>query len=618
MSQQRARMNLYLSSAENLRRSLERNRDDSDFVDDGGEIVYVFDANAFIFHVDIHDEKRLTRDFDRLIGQPPRSALARTIERLTADFLFSGRLPGQLSHGYISVPHFEEVLLQTERVKRKLGHEGRRHRTQLSPLQREELRAIVEDVSTTESKLERLGRALPGAWISNLNATSHFTASLRRAFITDGGALIPLDREDWGRAASAYTAKELNDWLNILPRRGREPEAVRDDAQTLQTLVNLNRQQTESKVRHVLVTADSQLDRAVRKRIDAGELAVPNFIRSPRDYLPLLNLRAMTTALGSAKLDVEATEAFRRVFDKLESALDWLVPGKADATSNTRSSELSDLENAWLSASRSVTVLNADHLATAGADDVFQLVAEFVDDEAGRAATRLVERSVEEVRRRHVSLVLDSALADLAMARGEHDGQRPRRVGLQLVGDLFGNLLPHGAHLNAFLDQVVQLGKLPGSVLDRLNTDPGSYEAQLLSCAIFVAAERWTAGIDFGERAYELAARKYPQSVRHTEAGYLLALCLRFSLRNARQFSKAAELLESNLKIYRIRRDAGRSTHLRRLRDEMEFGNLMLAASVSQEMSVTAIGRRITGTGRLPLFGQALGRTNFKWDEACV
>jgi len=610
----KSRIDLYLRSAENLRRSIERNRDDNAFVESGGEIVYVFDANVFVFHADLNDEKRLTRDFDRLIGQPPRNPLAKAVERLTADFLFSGGLPGQAGTGYISVPHFEEVLLQTERVARDLRHGDRRHRATLDAAQRGELAAIIGSDEPAAVKLERLGYVLPGAWLANLNAKAHFTKALRSAFLDQPGNLVPLDREEWGRAASVFTAQELNLWSNHLPKSPRrQQEAIRDDAQTLQTLVNLTRERREEDGRRfVLVTADEELDRAVQKRLSEDLCDVPNFIRSPRDFLPLMNLKAMGNALGSGSIDRETTAAFERVFETLDSALDWLIaPGNAGADPDRTDDHLAKIEGAWLAASRSATILNADHLA-AGADEIFQHVADFIDHEGGATAARLVEASVEEVRRRHVSLVLDSALSDLALARRGHGGDRPRRVGLQLIGDLFSTLLPSDVSLNDFLDRTVELGKLPNDVFERLNRDPGSYDVQLLSCAIFVAAERWAAGIDFGSRALELAIRHHPGSVaRRTEAQYLLALCLRFSLRNANQFKQAMRLLDGNLRTYAERRQGGRATLLRRLRDEMELGNLLLAASVAQEISRTTSGRRSAGPGRFVLFDASFSRTHF-------
>lgn len=199
---------------------------------------------------------------------------------------------------------------------------------------------------------------------------------------------------------------------------------------------------------------------------------------------------------------------------------------------------MKSIREAWIAASESATVINAHHISDGG-DDIFAHVAEFVEDTGEGAVAALVDKSVEELRRRHVAIVLDSAISDLSLVRRGQNNRIARRVGLQLIGVTLGNLIGD-VTLNDFLDSLIVPGKLPEATSRAINERPESYEAQLLACAIFVAAERWSAGIDFGWRAWREAKGK--KGHRRSEAAYLVALCLRFSMQDPYHLRRAVEL----------------------------------------------------------------------------
>ena len=269
---------------------------------------------------------------------------------------------------------------------------------------------------------------------------------------------------------------------------------------------------------------------------------------------------------------------------------------------------MKSIREAWIAASESATVINAHHISDGG-DDIFAHVAEFVEDTGEGAVAALVDKSVEELRRRHVAIVLDSAISDLSLVRRGQNNRIARRVGLQLIGVTLGNLIGD-VTLNDFLDSLIVPGKLPEATSRAINERPESYEAQLLACAIFVAAERWSAGIDFGWRAWREAKGK--KGHRRSEAAYLVALCLRFSMQDPYHLRRAVELLESNLTLYNREREPGLQALLRRLRDTMELGNLLLSASVTQELASSPIGKTVLRGKRLGLFQGTSSQTQFE------
>jgi hypothetical protein len=617
----------YLRSARELQESIERNRSDSEFAKKrANEIVYIFDANVFVFYAYLEDKKRLTRDFGNLIGQAGPTVLNSVMERLTADFLFSGQLPGQKQENFISVPHFEEVLFQSERIA-KLLRDGSGRRSSGVEVNRGKIANILSSEDSAEVKLDKLGAIVPRAWLSALNASAHFSRVLRTAFLSDDdresqgdrkkNSLVPLDKRGWGQEASLFSAQEVEDWLDVLPDPSatRLPEALRDDAQTLQMLVNLNRHSAGSTEdghrRYVLVTADKAIERAVKKRLPKlAKQGIEDFIRSPRDYLPLLNLNAMTNALDSSDVDGSMERAFKRVFETLESALNWLVVSKDNQRRefNNVGTPLGELEAAWKAASQYVTVLNARHLA-AGAESLFAQIADFIEDDAGPTAARMVENSVSEVRERHMTLVLDMALLDMSLARA--GSAQPRRVGIQLLGYLFSGLLPNDQSISTFLDQVIKNGELPQQTLEGLRKSPARFESQLLASCLFVAAERWASAAQFGNRAVEYSIRQN-NLIGTIESSYLLALSLRVSMRTSAQFRRARQLLNNNIRRYARSRDNRLATLLRRLRDEMELGNLLLSAASMQELAATDVGRKVCRGGRVALLGEQAPYTQFR------
>lgn len=600
----------YIGSALNLRRSIDRNRRDAEFASKH-EIRYIFDTNVFIFNAFVHDSGNLNADLDNLVGTGEgRAEISRAMARLTADFLFSGRLPGQRNQtGYISLPHFEESLDKAAELERTLESEAAANVPAIEEQTRTAVASVLGLDTDIEHKLRLLGELLPKAWLTALDAKAHFRRVLRECFI-DPGSLEPLDRMSGGEAAGHVGHDELQPWFNSLPRpsKQRTIDAIRDDAKTLATIVNLYRQDPESRGRdrkrlYVLVTNDGTLASAVReRRLLLAEEGIPDFIRSPRDYLPLLNLDAMSKAMDRVRPTPRMRAEFLRVFETLSSAIEWISVVSRDQTAinllDRDDGPLWHLQTAWTAISEFVTILNARHLL--GDDSVFSDLRDFITADAEQAATRLVASSVRAVRDAHLAIALNSALLDLGRANSRSKFGGPRRIHLQVVGDVLGKLVPRESDLNAFLDGAVALGELPAELAEGIVKDPGRAEIQLLAACLFMAADRWAPAVQAAGRAVEkLEAAGGPDL---NDARYLLAHCLRFSMRSRHELDRAVALLGQNSRAY-VERGAGRLNWSRRLRDEMERGSLLVTAAVLQELSRTPTGERHLGfKGGVKLF----------------
>jgi hypothetical protein len=600
----------YWQAALSLRQSLRRNKYDAAFAQrDGTEIRYIFDTNVFVFHADLNDDYRLNRNFDFMIGQVDTTPVSRAIERITADFIFSGELPGQISgKGYISVPHLEETMMQAEKISRSLAVTKR---SELPSVRAEAIgmrvAAVLNADASTEKKLEELVKIVPSVWVESLKPSVQFTTAMKTAFLTDPPGLIPLDWEEWGRTASRVSLEDVAFWTEVLPShsRRRQRELIESDAETLATIVNLYRTDPQahgpSRTRlYLFLTADEGVAQAVSRRAEVlREEGVPYFVRSPQDYSPLLNLGAIREALAPVGFSDEMRKEFKAVFAALTAALEWLGIARQDGVDLSevfqKSGALRALQSSWTGVSRYVTLLHAYHFVQA-ARRIFGELGEFMATaEGATAAAERVKDTVIDVRTQHMAIVLNSAIAAIARDAGEKP-QRHLRAQIKLVGNVFGPLLPPGTGIGGFLEEAVKRGELPPEVFAYLKWQPKKLESQLLTACLFVAAERWNSAAQFAARAAELTRRRKDRR-EIAEAAYLHALCLRFALHNRGDYRRARRHLQRNLKDYR-NHPADAMVVLRRFRDEIELGTLDLTAAIMQAISAH---RRKTGVDRQQL-----------------
>jgi hypothetical protein len=587
----------YFNAAKSLKRSLIRNREDALFCEKPKhEIVYVFDTNVFVFHANLKDDYPLNRNFNALVGDETSSPVSRAIERLTANFIFSGQLPGQQrGRGFISVQHFEEVMIQADKISKALSRAPNR---EMSNFRVEavsaQVKAILDGEATIETKLRELATIVPAAWVESLTPAVQFSSAMRAAFLSDPQRLTPLDREPWGWDASQVTSADVDFWREALRPPSKHSEMLTRDAETLATMVNLYRNDEESRGDrrtrlYLFVSGDDSIARAVREKgPELRHLGVPNFVRLPQDYLPLLNLSAMREALAPAGFSEKMRNEFKTVFDTLASALEWVDIAVADGTDFSelfrKTGALGAVQQCWQAISQYVTVLNAYHFVR----DTKQIFGELGDlmasSEGAIAAADRVRDTVLEVRDGHLAIVIQSAIAAIARDSGNRQGPRHMRAQIKLIGDLFGSLLPQGMSIGVLLDNAIRDGKLAPETFDILRRIPKKLESRLLTTCLFVAAERWRSAEQVAEYAVELTRKRSIGRPEVTEAAYLHALCLRFGMRRRTDYERARRHLEGNLRAYR-QQQGNPLAFLRRIRDEIELGSLMQTAAIMQGIS---------------------------------
>jgi hypothetical protein len=590
--------NRYLEAASSLRSSLAWNRHDTEFSrSNNHEIVYIFDTNVYVFFADIRDRKSITRDLDKLLGRKTDPTVQLAMERLTADYLFSGFLPGQRGDpAYVSIPHFGEIVVRLESLRRRLDRAipGRTtaHRLRNRSQVRIRIEQILNGKGTIQEKWERVSRAAPKSWLQTLDAHEHFSQSIERTFLGDHPSILPLDDFANGREASQFPDSERQYWINLLnkPNTPQLRPNTEDDADTLAAITNLYRNDLHSLYDdrsrlYIFITYDRSVIKAVNRAMPLLEAeGIPNFIRTPADYLPIFNLRAMREGENASHLDDKLRSKLTEIYETLSEALDWIDLAKKDSKRgssglNILEGRLEALQNDWAAISEYAAVLNAEYLerGTAGA---FEALARFVNGtENANTGTRLTADVALEVRNRHLALVLNDAAGALSAGRRGAAKRRDRRVHLKIIGNMFGNLLDGKPDINSFLDALVRDTALPTSTMEALRKAPERPEAQMLAASLFLAAERWEPAADLAARAVE--ASKAQAALN--EAAYIQALSLRFCIRSEEKFRVANKLLRGNLYAY-YRRRKRLSDTLRRLRDEIELGTLLLSGVTTQSI----------------------------------
>ncbi|HEX7855951.1 MAG TPA: hypothetical protein VF503_19885 [Sphingobium sp.] len=596
---------LYFKSASALQESISRNAEDGDFSQDEKEIIYIFDANIFVFEADVTDEQRLTENIDNLVGGGPRQLeIAKVLERLTAEFLFSGKLPGQRDgKAYITLPHLSEAIDVSRAIARNLDQQSR---NQMSPFEkdevRDEVRNIVDAPGTVAEKLRELSAILPATWLASLEPRAHFQRALVEAF-RKPGSLIPLDMVKWGRAAAELRHDDVQPWLNLMPevKLPRTVDNNRADAISLATITNLylddkTARGPDRERQYLLVTSDRALANAVRQRMPVLRTkGIPNFVRLPEDFLPLINMNSMSLALSQVPADAKLRNAFANIFASIRMAVHWIALVKREGDAKEAKfpldkDPLTYLQEAWRSIADYVAVLNLPY-----ARDAAWLIEDlkiYLTPGTKAEAAALVETAVLEVSDQHLMIVLEATLA--AMKREKSAIARPRRVHLQVLGDLFSKLLPSG-DLNSFLTSLIEEGKLSPHIRAAMEREREGAEVQLLAACLFIAGDRWSLATQAASRGLQLLEQAGANSSNRLDARYLVAHCLRFSMRREFDLQRAKHLLEQNLLAYGSHGDRTSLATFRRLRDEIEFASLLITAAILEALAPTSAGRKNLG-----------------------
>jgi hypothetical protein len=623
----------YAPAIRELREAADRNRQNTAFAELArGEVVYILDANVAVHYIQEGRAGHGQLSFGNLLMRGKSAqAIARTSDRMTLEYLLSGKLPGQSGRPvYLTPPHWNETLGKAGRIARDVGRLPEKYEGQLRRL------AAEPDLAR---RLARAEEELPRDIVEALKTGPAVDRRLRAAFAGKTPKLRPLDTEPelWPRALDRIRLADVRAWRTALAMQREKARAARPreakaagsgadergsqnldhDAEALAIIQALYRENPEAcgeegTRRLLLITADNSILSAVEARkAELAEERIPVFVQHPRVFSPILNHLAMSQLTASQRaLERVPLDEMGKVFVAVQTALDryWeggprarRIPAQAVSIGNVR--------RQWSAAAR---LLIAAHAAFFREDSEAAAEAARLLAEPGKLLAlrdSLIE-TVEQIGREHGKLGVEAALRRLPEAVGaaRRSGAAEQRAPLQVVGvDLLAVLRdggsgrepgPLGARLEvpraaersptaglyALLDAIADgpegeaLAKAIAERLgERLAEAPSATatatQAHLLMSCIFLAVGAWESGRECARRARDASARKDPL---WREANYCIALANRFLLRSQRDFAEADKVLDNNLE----EQNADRSVEgqLAGIRDWVELAALRMTA----------------------------------------
>lgn len=609
----------YMRASRELRSALRYNRDDALFGTRPRRIVYFFDTNIALNYL-IQRYSRGASSLSRLMD-----AKANAISnRLSYQYLFSGKLPGMLDGdvAVISQPHWNELVSKI-RDGAAIMERDLRGLKRLTETEREHLRSVRHNPQDLLDAANKIGL---NRIIDQIKAATSFR---KRVEVTIGGGaprLRPLDQSPhWRAIQNKILADDVREWSHLItearrPRNRGETENIEADAKTLAVIEALYRENVASigpsaQVRFVFVTSNSAIGNAYReRRAELAAAGIPDFIRSPLVYHPLLNFSAMHRTISA---DGGAGEAVRRVFLDVENAVGALFPqevvvgGKMADVRWRRRWDLEDNISRWSSAAEQIATANVGMFADEAADvSTAQEIASYFDsDDLFIAVSKQVHRTIADIERdhaRHMAAASFDLLIELL--REPWALHRERRAPMCFPSSL--DVLQGvdlrsvaGGSIQTLQGLLIQLSASDGSVgtpsvaqsISKALSDRWEEPAnQLLATAIYMMMEAWESAVSCADMCVQTARRRATHPIIAREARYCKAVSLRMLLRSQGEIQMARDALNENLSA----RDRDPLTSLR---DRVERSTLMLSACIVHAIEKSGTGREQRGRRLAPL-----------------
>lgn len=567
----------YVLDARRLRTSMRINLQDSYYVNAGNEIVYFVDANVVAMFANPMDHLSYLRPFSNWLDE---KLIFGTLT-ITAEFLFSGRLPGQKTPTLITPDHFEDLHSMAGAIRKKAEHKALEVATRRFADQRSAIDRVIADykrgVLTTEELLKLCTELLPQSMIEFLQGPVAEAAQLRRLLQQD--KVTRYDTMSWfTQEAVELDSALVSEWairIRAAANRSRSSANVVRDARSVVQLLALSRDPPKN-TRYVFITNDPAIRTAYleyrRWEIGNGRRPVTLFLRRPREFAPLINLGSMS---GNDKARLE-------LFPQIQRALDELLRGvsvddsveEAPAEAEVRSSpafiglvagssnsqpkiqkQILSLQERWSQAASHALTLNAGYIGDRDRAHFGALVDVLAGDNVVDAALGQIRSVVDDLSFTHARYTIRGILQKFitvgrnrAMRVPEFGARRaPLVIKIELFRQFVGDI-----SINEYLDKLMYN---PATQVEGFDSKDGGISFLFAAC-VAIAAEDWLSARRFARSAIEqLEAQRTMNLEIFNEARYCYATALRFSLETDEDLETALDLLSSSETYYRARRD---------------------------------------------------------------
>lgn len=593
----------YFRAARALRTALASNRDDTDFATIPRRIIYLIDTNVAVSYLsDLIEREDRTPRMDRSpVGSLMRPEAADLSDALTYRYIFSGRLPGMQDgeQAFITQPHWDELITNlrgaADRHIKAIRRLSDDERTRLRGV-KDNPKALLETAS--EIGLDRI--------IDQIRAAASYRKRLQATLARPNARLATLDHSEfWSGVSDKVSVDDVREWHTLLTRAGVEKRRVGErnimhDARTLAIIEALYRENPRSigeraQLRFVFVTADSTIRDAFRlRRRELAAQGIPDFVRTPLVYHPLLNFSAMHRTMSTTS---QVKEPVRQVFLDVAQAIEALFPqvdGKAEFAahdSHDNHFRFRDNIDRWSSAAEKIATANV-RLFTGDTNlepSVEEIASYFESEDLFVAVGKDVHATINDIEQDHARQMVAQSFERLVEALRQPNGlglERRAPIAFPAGFDLLQRVhavtrVDIGATttLDHLLEQVAKHSKhgdtspIVTNISEALNRDWKDPSIQLLAATIYMLAGVWDSAISCADRCMHTALAGGARTPLLREARYCKAVSLRMLLRSGREIEIARQALNENLAVRR-------GEPLILLRDTVERATLMLSACI--------------------------------------
>jgi hypothetical protein len=576
----------YFEQAATLRLCLQYNREDYEFAQAGGRIVYIADANVVRFFIDPETEARHVAVF----GRSKSAHYSAGTALIAAEFLFSRQLAGQDDSPSLIMPgHANELLGLVDKIRRDFnqdaGKGSQSNEEQLQPGTLEQLRALIDRVRTDQqvvraNAIDQLRHLVPEVAEEILKGSFLKVKQLHRLYEDDllrplalhtaatRDVLQPDDRlvsfwEDRIRLERRSHEAHLKS-LGFRPDEAvdgegerqfaPDTERVEHDAEALVQTMLLDAAVVDAKrTAYVMVTADRRLFDAYAKwyweEVDADRRG-RFLLRTPLQYAPILNVLEMPNGIYSSEVFVKASTALDTLFsnlsrtdyphklalyrirargeqNKLREMLSEALDTDQPSLNHQGLQEFRRIRTEWHGSFQTGILLNAG-LMQRRLRSEFGPLARLLHENANlrQELHEDQQRSLERIEGAHLHFNTRLNLSLMARRPGRAGAAAQR--GLFLVRAKFPDLVGEGS-VKAALDRLAGVDHKLIANIDRNLESAIDYRDFFFAACVAFRCENWRAAAHYANRSLRLMSSDDTDPAEKDEISFLVALATRYA-----------------------------------------------------------------------------------------
>lgn len=609
----------YLKSISLLKDAVDENENDLAFLKRGigknsghAEIIYLFDTNICEAFFNREPINAGSTGFRGLFN-PQQADL---IDNMWPRLLFEGTLPGQKTSVLVSSEHWNEVIDRIEHLTRRAIRDIK------IPGIADKILDLAKFEKDPEKLLKRAEELNLSASLNDLANAVDFSDRVTTLFGDRPGGVRRLNALDnwgpWGQVRDRVRYEDYRFWRREIRRyrsTRQQSDNIDNDALTIASIEALYRiSDTGKRYRFIFVTSDRAIISAIGNNFGRlRENGLPNFIRSPNNYMPLVNYRFVHEQLyprekGDDGAHSEASEEFMR---EVETALDVALYKRPvrNGAAHLRDAGWKKAKNHWSQAAKLLSYAGARYFAEDVEDPNIALIRKFLKffetDAALQTLTGQLRDTLDHIKEDHARQNTTAQLEGLAAEIRDGGGinvrearRAPIRIlDIDLMKRIFDQTDPELARLKSIdhlLDRLSTVEQSQKPFVDKisLSIDRGwrsprtKAETLLLAACINFSAGRWASARLCANLAKQALSDSPPNQILLRETRFAEALSFRMTLMSRREFTDAWNLLNANL--------ADGQRDLAAERDRMERGALLLTAAVNQAIECATPFERVS------------------------